>query len=360
LYPFLVEKSPARLLAYLASGAAEFGVFLFARRLYKNDKKNGAMYACFFCFFVILMSFGMYIGVLNNSTSYAINFMLFLICAQLLFVFDPQINLMINLVTLAVFAFLSFTFKQRSFAVVDTVNGAAAILIGHLFNWIIARILISKMDLTRKLEEERNLFKEQSIRDELTGLSNRRDFQHGVHFYISVCRHVHQTVCAMMLDVDYFKRYNDHYGHPAGDQVLRSIGKTLMQLNKEESVFAARVGGEEFIVLWTENRIAEAERVARKLNQMIAGLRIPHEKSSVAPYVTVSLGLYVLRGGAPDGPEELYSRADSALYEAKHRGRNCIVLLDSDEKIFRTVKLLPPGLNIGRPESGHEKNVSSQ
>ncbi|MDR2184692.1 MAG: GGDEF domain-containing protein [Treponema sp.] len=211
------------------------------------------------------------------------------------------------------------------------------------------------MDLTRKLEDERNLFREQSIKDELTGLSNRRDFQHGIHFYISVCRHVHQTVCAMMLDVDYFKRYNDHYGHPAGDCVLRSIGKVLMQLNKEESVFTARVGGEEFIVLWIENRIAETERVARKLRQMIINLGIPHEKSSTAPYVTVSLGLYVLRGGAPDTPEELYSRADAALYEAKRRGRNCIVLFDSGEAIFRTVELLPPELNVGRPRGRHGK-----
>jgi diguanylate cyclase (GGDEF)-like protein len=151
-----------------------------------------------------------------------------------------------------------------------------------------------------------------------------------------------------MMDVDYFKKYNDHYGHPKGDFVLQSIGKVLQVLIEEERVFAARVGGEEFIILWTENRVAEAERVAVKLRQMIIDLQIPHVKSSVAPYITASLGMYILRGGTIGATEDLYNNADSALYEAKKRGRNCIWLRDSVDKILRPVELLPPEKNLGR------------
>jgi diguanylate cyclase (GGDEF)-like protein len=151
-----------------------------------------------------------------------------------------------------------------------------------------------------------------------------------------------------MMDVDFFKCYNDHYGHSKGDFVLRSIGMALQSLIDEERVFAARVGGEEFIVLWTENRISEAERVALKLRQKIIDLRIPHEKSSVAPYVTASLGMYILRGGSSDSVEDFYNNADAALYEAKNRGRNRIMLMDSADKTLRPVELLPPEKKLGR------------
>jgi diguanylate cyclase (GGDEF)-like protein len=265
-----------------------------------------------------------------------------------MFVFDPLIIVLLDLLTLAVFSFLTLWYKAYLFARVDIVNAAVSLLAGITLNWHIAHILVGRIILTQKIEHERNHFREESVKDELTGLSNRRDYQHAVGFYISVCRHVHQTVCALMMDVDFFKKYNDHYGHPQGDVVLQSIGGILRQLMEEESIFAARVGGEEFIILWTENRIAEAERVALKLRQMIIDLAIPHEQSAVAPYVTASIGLYVLRGGAGDTAEEFYSNADLALYEAKKNGRNCIVLHDSEDKSFRMVNLLPPEENIGR------------
>jgi diguanylate cyclase (GGDEF)-like protein len=151
-----------------------------------------------------------------------------------------------------------------------------------------------------------------------------------------------------MLDVDFFKLYNDTYKHLKGDDVLRSIGRVLRELSESEHVFAARVGGEEFIILWTENRIAEAKRVARKLRQNIIDLKIPHEMSPVAPYVTVSIGLYMMRGGSQDTSEELYRNADMALYRAKEQGRDRIVLYDSEDGSFREVPPLPSELNVGR------------
>jgi diguanylate cyclase (GGDEF)-like protein len=201
--------------------------------------------------------------------------------------------------------------------------------------------MIREMLTAKKLEVERNRFKEQSIKDELTGLSNRRDFLSSVNFYISVCRQVSQTVCVIMMDVDHFKKYNDFYGHAQGDIVLKMIGNVLETLVEEHSIFAARVGGEEFIILWTENRLSEAEQLALKLRQMINDMKIPHIKSDTAPHITASYGLYFLRGGSMDTAEELYRKADRALYEAKRQGRNQIILLDSDDQSeFRSVEQL--------------------
>jgi diguanylate cyclase (GGDEF)-like protein len=144
-----------------------------------------------------------------------------------------------------------------------------------------------------------------------------------------------------MMDVDFFKNYNDFYGHPKGDIVLQSIGKVLKELAEEDRVYVARVGGEEFIVLWTENRMIEAERFVLKLRQKIIDLQIPHEKSHAAPYVTASFGLYFMRGGSLDSADELYNFVDIALYKAKESGRNCIMLLDSATRACSPVQLRP-------------------
>jgi diguanylate cyclase (GGDEF)-like protein len=145
-----------------------------------------------------------------------------------------------------------------------------------------------------------------------------------------------------MMDVDFFKNYNDLYGHTKGDIVLQSIGMALKELSDEYRLYVARVGGEEFIVMWTENRMLEAERMALKIRKKIIDLQIPHDKSYVAPYITASLGLYFMRGGSMDSTKELYNYADIALYCAKKAGRNCIMLLDSDGHNCRPVELRSP------------------
>ncbi|MDR1948445.1 MAG: GGDEF domain-containing protein [Spirochaetaceae bacterium] len=307
-----------------------------------------AVTAGFLIFYICLMAFGMYVEVIQWPEQRTAILLLFLVCCQILFVFNPLWIFVLNVVTVSVFSVLAIVLKPAEIWQYDVMNVCIASIVGMLFAWYMSHVIIREILTTRRLEIERNSFREESIRDELTGLSNRRDYLHGVNFYINVCRHVHQTVCAIMMDVDFFKNYNDFYGHQKGDLVLQAIGRQLRQLMSEEHVYAARVGGEEFIILWTENRIAEAERVALKLRQMIIDLRIPHEKSKAAPYVTASFGLYVLRGGSMDSIEELYSRADSALYKAKNSGRNCIVLLDSADKVMRPVEIRSPEENIGR------------
>jgi diguanylate cyclase (GGDEF)-like protein len=211
-----------------------------------------------------------------------------------------------------------------------------------MLNWYITYVFLQGKITARSLQDERNRYHEESIHDQLTGLNNRRSFEQSVEFFTSVCQNVHQTVCVMMMDVDFFKQYNDFYGHQKGDVVLKAIGNALNRLVEENRVYTARVGGEEFIVLWAENRILEAQRVALKLRQMIIDLRIPHQMSSAAPCVTSSFGLYIMRGGSEDSASELYKAADEALYKAKADGRNCIVIHDSADKSFRRLDVEHP------------------
>jgi diguanylate cyclase (GGDEF)-like protein len=269
-------------------------------------------------------------------------FLIFFAVFQLVFVYDFLVTLVANAALIVFFRFFLEQYAVTAeFWRLDVGNVIYACVIAAAFTWISSRRMVSEMVL-------RDRYYKESILDQLTGLGNRRNFDQSVDFYISVCRRVHQTVCVMMLDVDFFKRYNDTYKHLKGDEVLRQIGRVLRDMSKNEHLFAARVGGEEFIVLWTENRIAEAKRVARKLRQSINDLQIPHEASPVAPYVTASIGLYMMRGGSQDTSEELYRNADLALYRAKEQGRDRIVLYDSEDGSFCEVPDVPSELNVGR------------
>jgi diguanylate cyclase (GGDEF)-like protein len=336
--PILYEKRMDIFIVYLCAAAIELLVAVFMGYICKSGRFSRALViAGFLVFYICIMGFGVYIDTIQWPEQRSAIVLIVLICCQILFVFNPLGLLGLNLMTLGVYISLVIINKPSPFWRYDTINAGIASLTGMLFAWYMSHVIIREILTTRRLEIERNSFREESIRDELTGLSNRRDYLHGVNFYINVCRHVHQTVCVIMMDVDFFKHYNDSYGHQKGDLVLQSIGEVLRQLMSEEHVYAARVGGEEFIILWTENRIAEAERVAVKLRQMIIDLKIPHEKSNIAPYVTASFGLYILRGGSMDSVEDLYNNADTALYKAKNSGRNCIILLDSADKVMRPV-----------------------
>ena len=131
----------------------------------------------------------------------------------------------------------------------------------------------------------------------------------------------------LMLDVDNFKKYNDTYGHPMGDEVLRKVGAVLSGYLKRSEDFAFRLGGEEFGAIVTVKRLKEALAVAQKLVQAVERLHVPHKENSVSSYVTISCGLTAM---AVDkdfeiGLEEIYRLADTALYEAKTTGRNRIV-----------------------------------
>jgi diguanylate cyclase (GGDEF)-like protein len=323
--------------------AAEFAICVFINLLKRKKLlKAWLVNALVVISFVLVLGNCCYALATGRSWMAVEQFLIFFAVFQIIFVYDFFATFTANI---ALVVFFRFFLEKYAAGIdhwwLDAGNVVYACAIATAFTWISSRRMISEMVL-------RNRYYKESIHDQLTGLGNRRNFEQSVDFYISVCRRVHQTVCAIMLDVDFFKLYNDMYKHLKGDEVLRQIGRVLRELSESEHVFAARVGGEEFIVLWTENRIAEAKRVARKLRQNIIDLQIPHEASPVAPCVTVSIGLYMMRGGSQDTSDELYRNADMALYRAKEQGRDRIVLYDSEDSSFREVLPLPSELNVGR------------
>jgi len=182
----------------------------------------------------------------------------------------------------------------------------------------------SLRDRNRQLQGARKQLTELANIDELTGLGNRRMVNKMLQEEINRARRMGSELSVILLDVDYFKSYNDTYGHPAGDTVLQKLADIMQRASTRAGEVAARYGGEEFILILPGATSDSALRTASHLRSMVEEERIPHDKSEVATYVTVSQGVVTLRPEFEQGPEEVIKQADTALYEAKGAGRNAI------------------------------------
>lgn len=162
-----------------------------------------------------------------------------------------------------------------------------------------------------------------SQHDELTKISNRRTFDEMLDVFYEQTVEKKTPLAVLFIDVDFFKNFNDHYGHQKGDEVISSVAKTVKNAIRHMD-FVARYGGEEFVVLLPETDAHGAYAVASNIHKSISRLLIPHERSSVAEYVTISLGITVYHGEKDVSKEGLLKIADQALYRAKQLGRNQI------------------------------------
>ena len=157
-------------------------------------------------------------------------------------------------------------------------------------------------------------------RDPLTGLANRRHFDQVCKNAIAQGTTLETPFSVILLDVDFFKRYNDHYGHQAGDECLILVAECLEESVREPGDLVARYGGEEFVVLLQETDLAAGERVAQRIRTTLAARALPHAGSDVAPHLTLSQGIAQWRQG--ESLVMLLERVDGALYQAKEEGRN--------------------------------------
>jgi diguanylate cyclase (GGDEF)-like protein len=130
--------------------------------------------------------------------------------------------------------------------------------------------------------------------------------------------------------VDFFKLYNDHYGHQAGDECLKQVARALQTTCRRPADLPARYGGEEFALVLPETGLVGAAQVAESVRDAVARLQISHEYSEIAPHVTLSVGVAGLRPGMEIKTERLIAAADQALYQAKKLGRNRVVTLQAE------------------------------
>jgi len=161
-----------------------------------------------------------------------------------------------------------------------------------------------------------------SITDKLTNVNNRRALEDYMDILWKQCCRLRLPVTVLMIDVDFFKKYNDSLGHLEGDKALIAIAQCMKNQAKRETDFVARFGGEEFVCLLPYIEKTDAENFARELVLAVEGMKIPHPKNEASPYVTISAGMASVVPDENYEPAKLMDEADKALYKAKQSGRN--------------------------------------
>lgn len=196
-------------------------------------------------------------------------------------------------------------------------DGEVEALVGFMF------------DISERKKTEEHLIRlhkqleEYSFQDGLTGIANRRMFDTVLEREWSNAQRTGLPLSLLILDIDYFKQYNDHYGHIQGDECLRRVAQTLSLAANRPRDFIARIGGEEFVWLLPETDAESARLVARKCLHLIRQQRIAHEFSSVSALVTLSLGVGTTVVHLGDSALNFVEQVDKLLYQAKHNGRMC-------------------------------------
>jgi len=163
-----------------------------------------------------------------------------------------------------------------------------------------------------------------SSMDGLTGLANRRQFDDTMEQEWQRAIRSELPLSLLFADIDYFKRYNDSYGHQAGDDCLKKVADSLQKTVHRPADLVSRYGGEEFVIILPDTTSEGALAVAEKMLGHITGLKIPHKNSDSADHVTLSIGVATLCPEEGSSPDELIEAADRVLYKAKDDGRNCV------------------------------------
>lgn len=193
------------------------------------------------------------------------------------------------------------------------------------FNKAIVKLRI-KNYLDLKIKND--MLEKLSMYDGLTNIKNRRYFDETFEKTFSEIKRDKKSLAVLMIDIDFFKPYNDNYGHGQGDETLRKVAKALEKTIKRASDFVARYGGEEFVILLKDIKKDGVEAVANNLLNAVRELKITHEFSKIENYVTISIGASFYNSNSDVTKLELLLKADETLYNVKNSGRNNFAILE--------------------------------
>ncbi len=182
------------------------------------------------------------------------------------------------------------------------------------------------LEMSRELSVANRELEKLTRQDGLTGIANRRYLDSYLLTEVRRAVREPQPVSMILADVDYFKAFNDYYGHQAGDDCLRQVATALSSANRRPADLLARYGGEEFAMVLPGTTLEGAVDVAKLVSSAISGLAIEHARSGISANVTLSQGVASLVPRKETSPEELVKLADQALYQAKQQGRNRYVV----------------------------------
>jgi len=208
--------------------------------------------------------------------------------------------------------------------ITDEIKGFEMGAVDYIHKPFVPILVKARVRTHIQLKYKSDLLDRLSLFDALTEIPNRRNFNITIEKEMFRALRNKKYISLILIDIDFFKLYNDHYGHVAGDLCLHKIAQAMMSVIKRSSDFLARYGGEEFIIILPELPIEKAMIVSESVRLAVDSLQIPHIKSTVSKNVTISLGVTSVLIKQEINPIELVQDADKALYLAKESGRNCV------------------------------------
>lgn len=203
--------------------------------------------------------------------------------------------------------------------VLRNADGEVEALIGFMFD------ISERKKTEEKLLQLQKELEELSFQDGLTRVANRRMFDSIIQVEWTNARRNSQPLSLIMLDIDYFKQYNDHYGHIQGDDCLKQVAEILSSAGTRANDFFARFGGEEFVLVLPQTDSDAAKKIAERCRKLIFKAQIPHAKSLIGQVLTISVGVGTVIPGYQDESVDFINSVDQRLYQAKQLGRNCII-----------------------------------
>lgn len=213
-------------------------------------------------------------------------------------------------------------FITSSTTMKDEVRGLELGAVDYITKPVNPPIVKARVRNHMELKKYKDKLEKIAAEDVLTGLATRRRFEDILQSEWRRCRRHGAELSVAMLDIDYFKPFNDNYGHGAGDDCLRKVGGALSKEIKRAADLIARYGGEEFVCVMPETDLDGAMAFGHTMRKAVSDLQVKHEYSGVAHYVTMSIGVATCVPGEDSDPFDLVKHADKKLYEAKKNGRN--------------------------------------
>ncbi|MDD4312236.1 MAG: GGDEF domain-containing protein [Eubacteriales bacterium] len=275
---------------------------------------------------------GIYSGTqLSNGELGVLSVWMFLL-VQISFDIPPLQNMITVFLFAGLFLLIDRQVKTPERWQRDVIYTYISVFVGLFISYHQSRLALDNIIAKSNLQKTNFALYHTATTDELTGLMNRRMLFDRYETILSDCVATKCSIACVILDIDDYKQYNDSYGHPEGDALLRRIGELLCSYSNETGIDIGRIGGEEFLAVWQEKSVSHCEQVAEELRRAIEQMAIPHIGSTDHDRVTMSVGLCML---PYDKAQGAYLYADKALYRAKEAGKNCSCYFDEKTGQYR-------------------------
>ena len=286
---------------------------------------------------------GIYSGTQLSGGELGVMSVWMFLLVQISFDIPPIQNLLTVIPFAALFLIIDKPTKTVDRWQMDVIYTNVSVIVGLLISYHQSHQALENIIAKSNLQKANFALYHTATTDELTGLMNRRMLFDRYDAILSECVATQSSMACIVLDIDDYKQFNDSYGHPEGDALLRRIGAVLRDYSNETCIDIGRIGGEEFLAVWQEEDISRCERVAEELRSAIEHMGIPHAGAMDHEKVTMSVGLCLLPCTMARGA---YLYADKALYRAKDAGKNCSCRYDAQTGSYLVISGLKNRKNV--------------